>query len=111
MATVEQCRNALSNLASRLAGDPAAAARVGLDRSVSCHVRDLDTHFHGRLRDGTIVGIADGEDPAAQIKLAIGSDDLVALVAGELHFAGAWASGRLSVRASFADLLKLRKLL
>jgi hypothetical protein len=38
-------------------------------------------------------------------------DDLLALVDGSLHFARAWASGRVSVRASLRDLLRLRKLM
>ena len=111
MATVEQCRVALGELAAKLTGDPQAAARVNLDRSLGCHIRDLGVHFHGRLQGGTITGLTDGEDPKAQIKLTVGSDDLLALVAGQLNFAGAWAGGRVSVKASFGDLLKLRKLL
>jgi hypothetical protein len=111
MATVEQCRQALGDMAARLGTDPEAAARVNLDRSLVCHLRDLDTYFHGQLRAGTIVDLADGDDPKAQIRLAIGSDDLIALVAGQLNFASAWASGKVSVKASLSDLLKLRKLL
>ena len=111
MATVDQCRQALHEISSRLAADPEAAARVGLDRTIACHIRDLDVSFHGRLRDGTIVDLTDGDDPAAQIRLSLSGDDLLAIVAGDLGFAGAWASGRVSVKASFRDLLKLRKLL
>jgi hypothetical protein len=110
MATVEQCRRALEEFAARLAANPDAAARVDLDRSLACHIRDLDVDFHGRLAGGTIAGLADGDDPKAQIRLSISSDNLLELVAGGLHFASAWASGRLSVKASFGDLLKLRKL-
>ena len=111
MATVDQCRQALGDIATKLSSDPEAAARVNLDRSLACHIRDLNVSFHGRLHDGTLDDLTDGDDPKAQIRLAIGSDDLVALVAGRLNFAAAWASGRASVKASFTDLLKLRKLL
>jgi hypothetical protein len=111
MATVDQCREALQQIASRLAADPAAAARVGLDRTLACHIRDLNAYFNGRLRDGTIVDLADGDNPSAQIRLSLAGDDLLAIVAGELGFAGAWASGRVSLKASFGDMLKLRKLL
>jgi hypothetical protein len=68
-------------------------------------------YFHGRLVKSTIVDLAEGDDPKAQIRLSLGSDDLLALVAGQLNFAAAWASGKVSVKASFTDLLKLRKLL
>jgi hypothetical protein len=111
VATVEQCRQALGDIATKLSGDPATAARLNLDRSLVCHIRDLNMSFHGRLRNGTLEDMTEGEDPNAQIRLSIGSDDLVALVAGQLNFATAWASGRASVKASFTDLLKLRKLL
>ena len=111
MATVEQCRRALADVAARMAADPDAAARVNLDRSVACEIRDLGVTFKGRLRDGSIVDLIQGEDPKAQIRLSLNSDDLLALVGGSLHFASAWATGRLSVKASFGDLLKLRKLL
>jgi len=111
MTTVDQCRQALGEIATRLAGDPEAAQRVNLDRTIACHIRDLGVHFHGRLNSGAIVVLADGDDPDAQIRLSVGSDDLLALVAGDLNFAAAWASGRVSVKASFGDLLKLRKLL
>ena len=111
MATVDQCRQALLDIAARLAADPEAGRRVSLDRSIACHIRDLDVAFHGRLQNGTIIGLTDGDDPRAQIRLLVGGDDLLALVAGRLNFAGAWASGRISVKASLSDLMKLRKLL
>jgi hypothetical protein len=111
MATVDQCRQALEQIATRLAADPAAAARVGLDRTIACTLRDPNVSFHGRLRDGAILDLTEGDDPKAQIRLSLSGDDLLAIVAGDLNFAGAWASGRVSLKASFGDLLKLRKLL
>jgi hypothetical protein len=111
MATVDECRQALGQIAARLASDPETAARVSFDRTVACHVRDLDVHFRGRLSGGAISDITEGEDSSAQIRLAMSGDDLLALAAGTLHIASAWASGRVSVKASVTDLLKLRKLL
>jgi hypothetical protein len=111
MATLDECRDALRRLSDLLARDPEKAARAGLDRTIACHIKDLDAHLHGRLANGQISDLADGDDPQAKIRLAVGSDDLLELVAGTLNFASAWASGRVSVKASFGDLLKLRKLL
>jgi hypothetical protein len=111
MATVEQCRAALEEVAARMIADPEAAAKVNLDRSLVCEIRDLHVSFKGRLRGGTITDLTQGEDPKAQIRLSLSGDDLLALVDGKLNFAAAWASGRLSVKASFVDLLKMRKLL
>ncbi|WP_103535393.1 SCP2 sterol-binding domain-containing protein [Streptomyces sp. SM11] len=115
MATMAECRSALRRLSDNLAaaeGDVRGTA--ALDRSLSCHIKDLDITFTGRLADGRI-GVRDTvEGPPrekAEIRLAMTGDDLVALVDGDLNFAKAWASGRVRLEAGFRDLLKLRSLL
>jgi hypothetical protein len=93
-------------------GDVRAAA--ALDRSVSCHITDLDVTFVGRMTGGRIEvhDTVQGPPPEkAQIRLALTGDDLVALVDGELHFARAWGSGRVKLEAGLTDLFRLRKLL
>ncbi len=110
-----ECRSALRRLSDNLAaaeGDVRGAA--SLDRSLSCHIKDLDITFTGRLADGRIQVRDTLEGPPrekAEIRLAMTSDDLVALVDGDLNFAKAWASGRVRLEAGFRDLLKLRSLL
>ncbi|MER5813087.1 SCP2 sterol-binding domain-containing protein [Streptomyces sp. NPDC002033] len=115
MATIQECREALDRLSDNLAqadGDVRGAA--AFDRSLSCHVTDLDQTFSGRLRDGRIRvdSLTPGPPPAkAEIRLAMTGDDLLALVGGELKFAKAWASGRVRLEAGFRDLLRLKSLL
>ncbi len=110
-----ECRSALRRLSDNLAaadGDVRGAA--ALDRSLSCHIKDLDITFTGRLADGRIQVQDTVEGPPrekAEIRLAMTGDDLVALVDGDLNFAKAWASGRVRLEAGFRDLLKLRSLL
>jgi predicted lipid carrier protein YhbT len=112
MATVEECRAALGALAARLDAHAAEArSRVDLDRPLACTIRDLGVSFHGRLTGGRLVDLADGDDPRAKIRLTSSSDDLLALVNGELDITKAWTSGRISINANPFDLLKLRKLL
>ena len=72
---------------------------------------DLGTAFHARLTGGRLVDIADGDDPKAKIALIADSDDLIALVTGELDVTKAIASRQVSIKANPFDLLKLRKLL
>ncbi|AWK08441.1 sterol-binding protein [Streptomyces spongiicola] len=115
MATTEECRGALDRLSGTLAkadGDVRGAAT--LDRSLSCHIRDLDLTFTGRLAAGRIAVLdtLDGPPPErADIRLEMTGDDLVAMVDGRLDFAKAWASGRVRLEAGFRDLLRLRALL
>lgn len=115
MATLDQCRAALDRLAQNLSaanGDVRDAA--ALDRSLSCHITDLDTTFVGRLTDGSIrnvTSVPGSPSERAQIRLTMTGDDLVALVDGELNFAKAWGSGRVKLEAGLRDLLRLRTLL
>lgn len=112
MATVQECREALEQLAARLAANAAdVRKRLDLDRTMVCRVTDLGVAFHGRLTGGRLVDIAEGDDPKAKVKLTTTSDDLVALVRGKLDFGRALASRRVSISASPFDLIKLRKLL
>lgn len=111
MASVDECRQALHDLASRLERHAEVGRRIDLDRTLACRITDLDTAFHGRLAGGRLVDLADGDDPKAKIALTTGSDDLVALVRGQLDITRAVAARQISIKASPFDLMKLRKLL
>ncbi|GAA2643253.1 hypothetical protein GCM10010399_91590 [Dactylosporangium fulvum] len=112
MATVEECRAALEKLAAKLAANAVEAReKLDFDRSLACRITDLGIAFHGQLQNGQITGLSEGDDPRAKIKLTSTSDDLVALVAGQLNAMSAWTSGRVKIEAGVFDLLKLRKLL
>jgi hypothetical protein len=112
MATVSECEGALRHLAARLADlDPGLRDRHAVDRTLSCHLSDLEADFSGRIEDGTVVDIVARPDPEAQIKLTIDSDDLMALTLGRMALGSALAAGRLRVDASLFDLLRLRSLL
>ncbi|MGW3955905.1 SCP2 sterol-binding domain-containing protein [Streptomyces sp. NPDC004752] len=115
MATIEECRAALEKLSDNMQsaeGDVRDAA--SLDRSVSCHITDLDVTFTGRMTNGRIEIEDTHQGPPvskAQIRLAMTGDDLVTLVDGGLNFARAWSSGRVKLEANLLDLFRLRKLL
>lgn len=111
MATVDECRQAVSDLAARLDKNAEAQGKLELDRTIAVRVTDLSTAFHGRLAGGRLLDITDGDDPKAKIALSVTGDDLVALVAGKLNMMQAVTSGRASIKANPFDLLKLRKLL
>ncbi|THA79977.1 SCP2 sterol-binding domain-containing protein [Streptomyces sp. A0592] len=115
MATIQECREALDRLSDNLArAEDGVRGAAAFDRSLSCHITDLDQTFTGRLDGGRIRVDAVAPGPPvrkAEIRLAMTGDDLVALVAGELKFAKAWASGRIRLEAGFRDLLRLKSLL
>ncbi|MER5360419.1 SCP2 sterol-binding domain-containing protein [Streptomyces sp. NPDC002785] len=115
MATMAECRSALDKLSDNLAGaDGDVRSAAALDRSLSCHIKDLDITFTGRLANGRIQVLDTVDGPPrekAEIRLAMTGDDLVAMVNGELNFARAWSAGRVRLEAGFRDLLRLRSLL
>lgn len=112
MATLRECLAAIETLGQRLAsvGDD-IRAQVD-ERTVSVRLTDLDAIISGRLTSDGLIDVTDRVLPEpAQIRLTMSSDDLVALVDGNLDFARAWASGRIKLAASFRDLLRLRSML
>ncbi|GAA3337040.1 hypothetical protein GCM10020358_11860 [Amorphoplanes nipponensis] len=111
MASVDECRQALHDLAARLDANAETRGKLDLDRSLACRVTDLGAAFRARLAGGRLLDITDGDDPAAKIVLSAGSGDLIALVTGRLDVTRAIASRQVSIKANPFDLLKLRKLL
>ncbi len=109
MATLAACEQALATLADRMARhDP--AQRPQYDRTLTCTLPDLGVVFGGLLQQGLLVDITRVESTEAQIRLEVSSDDLVALVAGELSAAAAWATNRLRIRAGLRDMLRMRSM-
>ncbi len=115
MATVEQVERAVATLLSRLGQlHPDVRSRYAAQRTVSCRVSDLGLVYVGRITDeGAVVLEQDGSQAtgAEQVRLAVDSDDLVAMTDGHLGVPTALATGRLKVEASVLDLLRLRSLL
>jgi alkyl sulfatase BDS1-like metallo-beta-lactamase superfamily hydrolase len=110
VATVEQCEHALHELADRLAASNGARSKAGFDRSISCTIRDLGVIFTGRLKDGQLIGIGQAASRDAQVRLTMTSDDLLALVDGQLKMASAWVTGRVKIEAGPRDLIRLRSI-
>ncbi|WP_433826041.1 SCP2 sterol-binding domain-containing protein [Actinoplanes sp. CA-015351] len=111
MVTVDECRQALHDLAAKLAANAEAQGHLDLDRTLACRVTDLGTAFHGRITGGRLIDIADGDDPKAKIALISSGADLIALIEGRLDITRAIASRQVTIKANPFDLLKLRKLL
>ena len=110
MATVEECEQALLELAARSEQGDTPGPHRDYDRSLSCRLRDLGVVFTGRLEGGRLRDIRRAADPAAQLRLEMSSDDLLRLVRGNLNLGNAWATGRVRVHAGVRDLMLLRLL-
>ena len=114
MASVEECREALTTLSRRLTEmSPQDRASYFGNRSMSCQVTDLDVTFVTRFTDSGAEPVIEAkpDDPPADIRLTASSDDVISLSATPANIARMWLSGRVKVQASMRDLLALRKLL
>jgi predicted lipid carrier protein YhbT len=112
VASEADCDKALRSLVDLLARvDPDVRSKFVLDRSVSCKVHDLGVTWSARLCDDGLLDLTTGDDGRAQIRLSVGSDDLLALVEGRQAFPSAFATGKLRVQASPLDMLRLTALL
>lgn len=116
MATVKQCRSALDRLAATLDDVDDDTRRKHLPRrSVLCTVKDLGVSFSARLDEAGVHDIAQVPrnapmPPVADVRVTVGSDDLVALADGHDDLLGAWLHGRVQVSAPMRDMLRLRAL-
>jgi hypothetical protein len=114
MASAEECREALQALSTRLTEmSPQDRASYFGNRSMSCHVTDLDVTFVTRFTDAGTEPVTEAkpDDPPADIRITGSSDDVISLSATPANIARMWISGRVKVQASMRDLLALRKLL
>lgn len=115
MASVEQCRAAVDELAAALADvDPDLRARHVPTRTIACRITDLPVTFLARLdEDGVhdVTQVDPDEARGADVRVALSSEELLSLAAGERDFLQSWLRGRVQVSASVRDLLRLRTLL
>ena len=114
MATMDECREAVEKLASRISNlDPQDRAKHLAERTVSCRVPDLGIVYLTRMGPHGLdpIGEAAPDARPAQIRLTASSDDLVAIADDRLHAGTAWVTGRLKIEANPLDLFRMRKLL
>jgi hypothetical protein len=107
VASEAECEAALRGLVDALATvDPEVRRKYVVDRTVSCRISDLGVTWYAHLTDEGLVGMTT-DAPKAQVRLTVGSDDLLSLVAGKLAVPTAVATGKIRVQASPFDLLRL----
>jgi hypothetical protein len=114
VATKAQVEAKLRELIARLAG--AEEAQGSLARSlpeskvIAVHIDDLGLDYWTEMLAGRMDGLHEGAPERSDIRIAVGSDQLVAMVDGEASLFSAFLSGKIKVDASLSDMLRLRKL-
>lgn len=113
MATVEEVEKVLHDLVRRLQRiDPSYRAMLPSRRTIEARCPDLELTYHATWRSGRLSELQTGPAPGRpEIRVAVDSDDLLAMSRGELDFQRAFNEDRVKVRASMTDLLRLRAVL
>ncbi len=108
MASEEECAQGFHTLAELLASlPPEVRKKYVLDRTVSCRVPDLGVTWSGRITMEGFQGLTTTDESKAQVRLTVGSNDLLALIESRLALKTAFATGKLRIQASPLDLLRL----
>jgi putative sterol carrier protein len=115
MSTKRQVKSKLQEMIDRL--DDAdekwhanlARALPG-SKTIQIEVTDLECSFWTELAGGQMGPLHEGRAEESDIKMRAKSDDLVAMVDGEIGLMSSFLSGRVRVDAPLSDLLALRKL-
>lgn len=107
---VEGTLHALARWLERL--DPGQRALMPSRRTLEAHCPDVGRVWHAFWRNGLLSEISDGPAPGRwDIRLTADSDDVMAMVRGDLEPGRAWMEDRLRVQAPMTDLLRLRAVL
>jgi hypothetical protein len=115
VATKRQVESKLRELRTRLeqTRDGVAALSQALPerRVIEVYVVDLDTTYWTELVDGRMGSLQRGpSDDGADMRLEVESDDLIDIIDGRRSMFSSYVAGRMKVEASFADIMRLRKL-
>lgn len=107
---VEQLlREAIDKFNRKVDSDPELARELqGLKRTVQVEVTDGES-YHFTLEDAHVGGLVKGQLSDPDIRVVASTETLTKLWSKELRVMKAYATGRLRVKGSIDDLLRLRK--
>ena len=114
MATTRQVEAKLRELIRRLdaseGGADALSRALPDSKVIEVIVPDLGQTFWTDLTEGRMGKLHRGPGPGGDIRVTAGSEELVAVVDGKRSLFSSYLGGKVKIEASFADLMRLRKL-
>jgi len=115
VATKQQVERKLRELIKRLADSGShvqgsLAQTLPETRVIEVTVPDLEATYWTEMSSGRMGTLRRGQARDADIRVRVGSDQLVDLVDGRSSLFSSYLTGQVKIEASLSDLLRLRKL-
>ena len=111
MATTEDIKNSLDGVRARL-DDPKLKQRfAAFSKNLQFTFTDLDTSFVMRIENGEMKSLAEGSTESPDIHVTVESEVLMNILSKKINPMRAYTTGKLKVKGTLTDLLKLQKLL
>ncbi len=110
MAQLEEIKNGLEFLKGKAQGEKFREATEDFNRTVQLEFTEPDYKGYFAIRDGAIDGPHDGEIPDAEIRVEMTGDTFTGLLRKEIDPLSALVKGKIKIKASFWDLMKLKNL-
>lgn len=111
MPTKEEAKTMLDGIVTKFATPEIMSQFVGYDRTIEFKFSDLDTSFHTRVHDQKIDPWKEGPLEKPNMLVTTDSGTLKGILDGSLSPLDAYSVGKLKVKGSMSDLLKLQALL
>ena len=110
MTTREDVEIELKKVYAKLRSDEFTKHFKGWNKTMQYHFTDDNTFWHIRLIDGKPEEPKEGQVEKPEIGYSMSSTDFLSLMRGEVSGMKLYTSGKLKVKASMGDLMKLQKL-
>jgi len=111
MTSKEEMLNLLGSIRRKFEDPDVKAKFSGFDRTLEFRFTDIDVSLHTRIHDQTMDPFTEGPLVKPNILVTCDSGTLKGILEGTLSALEAYSVGRLKVKGSMTDLLKLQILL
>lgn len=111
MVAKEEVRKVLESVRTKFENPATRTKFKGFDRTLQFHFTDLDTSFHTRIHEEIIDPFTEGTLEKPHLLVTTDSGTLLGIMQGNLSPLDAYSVGKLKVKGSMTDLLKLQILM
>jgi len=111
LASKDEVVNALNGIKSKLETPALQSSFQDFTKTMQFNFPDLTTSFLFKIENGVVKEFSETSTEKPDILVTSSSDTLLAIISKKMSGMSAYTTGKLKVRGSMRDLLKLQKLM